>query len=99
MDRIQEFLRETYEYSITGRILVKHMYQDFERWVTAKYGIRVWVSYEKRQFHNELKSNGIFVYRRYYDGVCLNGIKYRGPDPRQEVDAGPIRRLRLNIVG
>jgi hypothetical protein len=111
MDRIQTFLHAIYEQSPTDRILVKHIYEDFKAWIVAKYGVREFAQYEKRQFHKDLKSNGIFIYKRYRDGVCLTGIKYRGSDLQHEInlpqieevvqapiEAIPVRRLRLHIL-
>jgi hypothetical protein len=111
MDRILEFLHEVYESSPGHKILVKTMYDDFEAWVIPIYGMAEFHRYAKYPFHKYLRTSGLYLYKKYYNGVYMTGLRYRGSSEPLDVDAlrseaiaqassrrSSVSRFRLNLL-
>lgn len=81
MDQVDNFLWEVYESAPHNRILIKTIYEDFGDWVTSRYGIMTWNRCPRYGFYTKLRSNTQFLYKRYNNGICLVGLKYREKPP------------------
>jgi hypothetical protein len=95
MERLDTFLLETYVAAPGMRLNVKTIHDDFKAWVISKHGVEEWNAYGTYDIYRKLRSYKRYGHKRFKEGVCLTGLKYRdqvlAPRP-------PPISLRLNII-
>lgn len=98
MDRLNAFLVETYVAAPGARLNVKTIFDDFRAWVIAKYGAAEWNAYGTYEVYRALRSCKDYGHKRFKEGICLIGLKYRSTPLDGKTSATPSIPLRLNII-